>query len=82
MTKYYDTTGKEWIGDTHTLADGRVKSGKNITPESVRLLTAEQAAERGLEIVPHVPEKRVQKVKTKNTPTSLRKLKEQEDGGE
>jgi hypothetical protein len=31
--------------------------------------------------VAHVPEKRVQKVKTKNTPTSLRKLKEEENGG-
>ena len=82
MTKYYDTTGKEWIGDTHTLASGRVKSGKTITPESVRLLTAEQAAERGIEIIPHVPEKRVKKVNTKNTPTSLRKMKEQDDGGE
>jgi hypothetical protein len=32
-------------------------------------------------VVAHVPEKRVKKVKTKNTPTSLRKLKEEENGG-
>ena len=82
MTKYYETgTGKEWIGATHTLADGRVKSGKNATPESVRLLTKEQCEERGIEPIAHVPEKRVEKVKTKTTPTSLRKLKEEENGG-
>jgi len=81
VTKYYEvSTGKEWIGATHTLADGRVKSGKNATPDSVRLLTKEQCAERNVTPIDHVPEKRVQKVKTKNTPTSLRKLKEEENG--
>lgn len=82
MTKYYKTNGEEWIGDHFTLANGVVKSGKGFNEDSVRLVTAEEAAGRGIEIIPHVPEKRVKKVNTKNTPTSLRKMKEQDDGGE
>jgi len=82
MTKYYDTTGKEWIGDVVILANGAVRSGKSFTSDSINLLTEEAAKERGLELIAHVPEKRVKKVNTKNTPTSLRKLKEQENAGE
>lgn len=80
MTKYYTTEGKEWIGDVVVLANGAVRSGKTFTADSINLLTEEAAKDRGLELVAHVPEKRVKKVKTKNTPTSLRKLKEEEDG--
>ena len=64
------------------LANGAVRSGKTFTADSINLLTEEAAKERGLELIAHVPEKRVKKVNTKNTPTSLRKLKEQENAGE
>lgn len=79
MTRYCDINGKEWIGDVVILANGSVRSGKNYTRNSINLLTEEAAKERGIKFIAHVPEKRVKKVKTKNTPTSLRKLKE-EDG--
>jgi len=82
MTKYYDVEGKEYIGDVVILANGAVRSGKAFTSDSINLLTEEAAKARGLELIAHVPEKRVKKVNTKNTPTSLRKMKEQEDGGE
>lgn len=82
MAKYYKPSGEEWIGDVVILANGSVRSGKTFTADSIGLLTEEAAKERGIEIIPHVPEKRVKKVNTKNTPTSLRKMKEQDDGGE
>jgi hypothetical protein len=41
------------------------------------LFTAEELKDRGIEAVAHVVEKKVKKVKTKNTPTSLRKLGEE-----
>ena len=81
MTKYYDVEGKQYIGDVVILANGSVRSGKNYTRNSINLLTEEAAKERGLELIDHVPEKRVKKVNTKNTPTSLRKLKEEDNAG-
>jgi hypothetical protein len=79
MSKLYKIDGLEYISkDYFVLPDGRPHSGKTFTAESVRLFTE---ADRGVKAVAHVPEKRVQKVKTKNTPTSLRKLKEEENGG-
>jgi hypothetical protein len=82
MSKLYKIDGSEYIGkDYFVLPDGRPHSGKTFTAESVRLFTEEELADRGVKAVAHVPEKRVQKVKTKNTPTSLRKLKEKENGG-
>lgn len=82
MTKYYDTSGKEWIGDVVVLANGSVRSGKTFTADSINLLTEEAAKERGIELIAHVPEKRVKKVNTKNTPTSLRKMKAEENASE
>lgn len=82
MSKLYKIDGSEFIGkDYFVLPDGRPHSGKSFTKDSVRLFTEEELADRGIDVVAHVPEKRVKKVKTKNTPTSLRKLKEEENGG-
>ena len=82
MSKLYKIDGSEFIGtDYFVLPDGRPHSGKSFTKDSVRLFTEEELADRGIDAVAHVPEKRVKKVKTKNTPTSLRKLKEEENGG-
>ena len=70
MSKLYKVTGAEYIGKDFVItADGRAHSGKTFTADSERLFTA-----RGIKAVAHVPQKRPQKVKTKNTPTSLRKL--------
>jgi hypothetical protein len=83
MSKLYKIDGSEYISkDTVTLPDGRVHSGKTFNRNSERLFSAEELEDRGVTPVAHVPEKRVQKVKTKNTPTSLRKLKEEDDGGQ
>lgn len=80
MSKLYKIDGSEYIGkDYFVLPDGRPHSGKSFTRDSVRLFTEEELAKRGIDAVAHVPEKRVKKVKTKNTPTSLRKLKEQDN---
>jgi len=82
MSKLYKIDGSEFIGkDYFVLPDGRPHSGKSFTKDSIRLFTEEELADRGIDAVAHVPEKRVKKVKTKNTPTSLRKLKEEENGG-
>jgi len=74
MAKLYKTDGNEWTGKTCVMPNGNIKSGETLTPDSVRVITAEELKERGVEPIPHVPVKRVEKVKTKNTPTSLRKL--------
>ena len=82
MSKLYKVDGSEYISkDYFVLPDGRPHSGKSFTKDSVRLFTEEELADRGIDAVAHVPQKRVKKVKTKNTPTSLRKLKEEENGG-
>ena len=82
MSKLYKIDGSEYISkDYFVLPDGRPHSGKTFTAESVRLFTEEELVDRGVRVVAHVPEKRAKKVKTKNTPTSLRKLKEEENGG-
>lgn len=82
MSKLYKIDGSEYIGkDYFVLPDGRPHSGKSFTKDSIRLFTEKELADRGIDAVAHVPEKRVKKVKTKNTPTSLRKLKEEENGG-
>ena len=75
MSKLYKVTGAEYIGKDFVItADGRAHSGKTFTADSERLFTAEELDARGIKAVAHVPQKRPQKVKTKNTPTSLRKL--------
>ena len=75
MSKLYKITGNEYISKDFVMtADGRAHSGKTFTAESERLFTAEELDARGIKPVAHVPEKKVAKVKTKNTPTSLRKL--------
>ncbi len=75
MSKLYKIDGSEYIGkDTVSTPDGRAHSGKTFNRDSERLFTTEELADRGIAPVAHVVEKRVQKVKTKNTPTSLRKL--------
>ena len=82
MSKLYKIDGSEYIGkDYFVLPDGRPHSGKSFTKDSVRLFTEEELADRGIDAIAHVPQKRAKKVKTKNTPTSLRKLKEEENGG-
>jgi hypothetical protein len=82
MSKLYKIDGSEYIGkDYFVLPDGRPHSGKSFTKDSIRLFTEEELADRGIDAVAHVPKKRTKKVYTKNTPTSLRKLKEEENGG-
>ena len=78
MSKLYKIDGSEYISkDYFVLPDGRPHSGKSFTTESVRLFSVEKQSERGVKPVAHVPEQRVRNVKTKNTPPSLRKLKEE-----
>ena len=81
MSKLYKIDGSEYVGkDTVSTPDGRAHSGKTFNKDSERLFSAEELEARGIKAVAHVPEKRVEKVKTKNTPNSLRKLKEEENG--
>ena len=78
MSKLYKVTGAEYIGKDFVMtADGRAHSGKTFTADSERLFTAEELDARGIKAVAHVVEKKVKKVKTKNTPTSLRRLGEE-----
>jgi len=78
MSKLYKIDGAEYIGkDTVKTPDGRSHSGKTFNLDSERLFTVEELSDRGITARAHVPEKRVEKVKTKNTPTSLRKLGEE-----
>ncbi len=75
MSKLYKVTGNEYISKDFVMtADGRAHSGKTFTADSERLFTAEELEYRGIKAVAHMPQKRTQKVKTKNTPTPLRKL--------
>lgn len=82
MAKLYTIDGAEYKGDYFTLADGRPHSGKGFTRHSVRLFTEAELEDRGIEAIKSEPKKRVPKVKTKNTPTTLRNLKDAEDGSE
>lgn len=78
MSKLYKIDGSEYIGkDKVSTPDGRFHTGSSFSADSERLFTAEELSDRGITARAHVPEKRVEKVKTKNTPTSIRKLGEE-----